>query len=321
MSNLQIGLIILGLVLVLVVMGFNWWQDWRIRAQMHRHFPESGDDVLLGGEAAAERHEPVLGGASEEPAEIDARCEAVIDMVFVQPVDAHALTEALQPLLQTAAKPVRVFAVRDEDQACLSMQLAVLLTNRSGALSAIDWSRIWTQVQSLAAQFDCVVDGPEQDQVVQAAAQLDALCAELDATVNLQLPLAQAQPVADLQRQALTLGFVMRAQQCVWVDENDHVRFTLVCHGATWDAHVSVGRLDLILDVPNTPADSQAFSRMAGVGRELAAQVQADVCDDQGRPLSAEAQPLVDEQLAQLYQRLEAAGFVPGDARCARLFA
>ncbi|MFU2071820.1 hypothetical protein ACLQ9R_22310, partial [Bordetella hinzii] len=48
MSDLQIGLIVLGVLLILLVLGFNWWQDRRVRRRMQEHFPASEQDPLLG---------------------------------------------------------------------------------------------------------------------------------------------------------------------------------------------------------------------------------------------------------------------------------
>jgi len=338
MSDLQIGLIILGLVLILVVMLFNWWQDWRARAHMRQRFPDTQDDALFDEFALGERREPVLGAAlntsvvGEDGDEVDARCEAVIDIHFPHPIAADALTHALQSLLRAGEKPIRVFAQRDDDgkparvhlgEPCIALHLAVLLANRSGPLSAIAWSSIWTQAQALATQFDGTIEGPEQDQVVRQAAQLDALCADLDATVNLQVKLPEALPLEQIQRLAQDVGFVPQGRQLVWMVD-DMARFTLrAANDAVQDAVATqrAARLDLVLDVPNSPSDPQAFSRMAGVGRDLASRLNAVLLDDQGKPLAAHADAVVDRQLTQIAQSLDAAGFPPGSARCARVFA
>lgn len=44
MSDLQIGLIALGVLLILLVLGFNWWQDRRVRRRMQAHFPSTEQD-------------------------------------------------------------------------------------------------------------------------------------------------------------------------------------------------------------------------------------------------------------------------------------
>ena len=53
MSDLQIGLIGLGVLLILLVLSFNWWQDRRVRRKMQSHFPIAEHDPLLGGNSAA----------------------------------------------------------------------------------------------------------------------------------------------------------------------------------------------------------------------------------------------------------------------------
>jgi hypothetical protein len=67
MSELQIGLLILGGSIVGLVYGFNVVQEWRFRRKMHRSFVRPQDDVLLNvpknnvrDGVKADRLEPVL---------------------------------------------------------------------------------------------------------------------------------------------------------------------------------------------------------------------------------------------------------------------
>ena len=132
MSDLQIGLILLGVVLILLVLLFNWWQDRRVRRQMQEQFPERDDDPLLGpgGPPAAPvrpRREPVFAatGASEEadqaihsdvdddPAEVDPATEVVIDIAFAQPVPSEQLHAATHDIKRAGSKPVRLFAEKE----------------------------------------------------------------------------------------------------------------------------------------------------------------------------------------------------------------
>jgi len=79
-------------------------------------------------------------------------------------------------------------------------------------------------------------------------------------------------------------------------------------------------RVDLVLDVPNSVPDDQAFSRMMAVGRDLAARLEASLLDDQGRTLSDSAAPAIDRQISGLYDQLDKAGFLAGTERAARVF-
>src|SRR5690606_20148938 len=214
MSDLQIGLISLGIVLILVVVCFNWWQDRRVRQRMQEHFPEAEQDPLMGVSPAGVRREPAFGALphasdalGDDPAEVDPATEAVIDIAFAHPAAGSDLQEAVQAVHKVGGKPVRVFAesesgghhawLRDTDS-YVSLQLTVLLANRSGALTDIEWSSLWTIAQHLDESVVGSVEGPEQDSVLDRARQLDALCAGLDAQVGLALPLGEPRPVADV---------------------------------------------------------------------------------------------------------------------------
>lgn len=339
MSDLQIGLISLGIVLILLVLVFNWWQDRRLRGRMREHFPEADQDPLMGGlSPVAGRREPGLrltpaadDAAAEDSADVDPHCEAVIDIVFAQPVPSDQLHAATHSLHSVGSKPVRLFAKNEngghraalrQGESYTSMQLAVLLVNRSGPLTDIEWSHLWTAAQSLAERFDGVVEGPEQEQVIRHAAQLDEVCASLDAQVGLALRLGGTRPVADVNRQVKDAGFLSHGRQLAWLSDSGVPRFVLLYDGVHVPDVQSAGvdRIDLLLDVPNSPADNQAFSRMASVGRDLAGRLNATLVDDQGQAVSEAADKAIDEQLRDMYGKLEQAGFPAGGERAVRVF-
>lgn len=340
MSDLQMGLISLGVVLILVVVCFNWWQDRRVRQRMQEHFPEGDQDPLLGGHTAStERREPgfvdaapaVVEEAADDAAEADPRCEAVIDISFAHPVPSASLHEVLRHVQRAGSKPVRQFFEREggghrerlrAGETYVSMQLAVLLANRSGPLSAIEWSQLWSAAQHLAERFEGALEGPEQDEVVRRAHSLDALCSGLDAQVGLTVRLQGAHPVNDILQVAKEAGFLHYDGQLAWLSDSGHPRFVLLFNGVPAAEIQSAGveRLDLLLDLPRSEPDQQAFSRMASVGRDLAARLDGVLVDDQGRPLQEGADHTIDDQLQELYRNLEEAGFPAGTERTERLF-
>src|SRR5690625_3163461 len=107
MSDLQIGLILLGIVLIIGVLLFNWWQDRRIRRQIAEQFPEHRHDPLMGEGAPDNRLEPALAGAAgpsatavSEPVDddipdVDAAIEVVIDIGFGHALSGGQLQQAL----------------------------------------------------------------------------------------------------------------------------------------------------------------------------------------------------------------------------------
>lgn len=340
MSDLQIGLISLGVIIIALVLLFNWWQDRRIRQQMQEQFPEDDNDPLMSHVASSTvRKEPTVRiadslkeSAVDSVDEVDAACEAVIDISFGSPVTGQELAQVLHNHLRADAKPLRFFATTEEgmqrtqllaEEHYSSMQLAVLLANRSGPLTAIEWSRLWSAAESVAQDFDATVEGPEQDDVVRRAQQLDALCAELDAQVGLSLRFLGPMAFQQVHAVVRDAGFLDYGRQLAWLADSGIPRFSVLFDGLLADEvqSASIERIDLLLDLPNSPADEQAFSRMACVGRDLALRLGGELLDDQGRPLPESADHNIDVQLFAMYQRLEKAGFIAGESRTARVFA
>ena len=341
MSDLQIGLVTLGAVLILLVVVFNWWQDRRVRRKMQDKFPEAPADPLMA-QLDAERREPTvriaetLAEKKTEAAvaaeEIDPSSEAVIDVQFPQPVEGEQLIELLRAYLRVETKPVRLFAstINGEHHAYpnagdsyVSMQLAVILANRQGPLTEIEWSRLWMAAQNLAQQLDGSVDGPDQAEVMERAQQLDQLCANLDAQVGISLQLREPIATNTVRQVVVSAGFMEYGKQLAWLASSGLPRFTLLFNGkpALNLQSANVDRLDLLLDLPNSPKDEQAFSRMASVGRDLALRLDADLIDDQGQVLTDHYDQDIDQQLYQLYKQLEQAGFKAGETRTQRVFA
>ncbi len=238
----------------------------------------------------------------------------------------EALAEALQSVVRVGKKPVRVFAEREggghrtqirADESYVSLQLAAALANRSGPLTAIEWSNLWTLAQNLAERFEGLIEAPDQDAVLQKAAELDAHCATLDAQVGLILQLARPGSARSVIEAAVAAGFVQVRGQWAWVAENGLPRFVLQVEPVEGEA---VQRVDLVLDVPNSLPDDQAFSRMVAVARDLASRLDAHVLDDQGRTFQDSSAAAIDKQISALYDQLDQAGFLAGTERAARVF-
>ncbi|PTX11224.1 hypothetical protein DBL07_01360 [Achromobacter mucicolens] len=357
MSDLQIGLIALGVLLILLVLGFNWWQDRRVRRKMQSHFPTSEQDPLLGAGAGAAgaatantaRREPGMGGEparaqpgqpapvdpgsdADDAEEPDPACEVVIEINFADAVRGADLLPYMQSLRSVGRKPMRVFAETDQrrhrarvhpGESYASMQLAVLLANRSGPLTAIEWSQAWARAQDMAERFDATIEGPDQQAVLEQGARLDDTCAALDTQVGLTLLLGSAQPAAEVLAVARDVGFVADGNRLAWPNENGVARFTLArADGAAFDAGMGgIERLYLLLDVPCSPADTRAFGRMVDVGRDLASRLRAELVDDQGKPLADGSETVIDERLQVLFGQLEQAGLPAGSERAQRVFA
>ena len=351
MSELQISLIALGVIVILAIVAFNWWQDRRARQKMQDSLPAVEDDPLLrgsSGDEGPERREPGLGslgltaqasdlhGESNQtlsPApEPDAMIEAVIELNLTQPLRGSEIAAHLRGGSSFGRRPVRLLLQTEDgtlstqmgaERTYSALQLAVLLANRTGPISAIEWSQIWGKAQDLADKLDASVDGPEQNDVLARANELDSMCATLDAQVTLTLVLAERRATTDVVSSATAMGFVDQQSHLAWIGDHGLECFTLSrADGQALNAGMShVDQLTLLLDVPRSPANPVNFGRMMEVGLELARRVGGDVVDDQGNPLAPGADVTIDQQLQALCGQLDAAGLTPGSARARRVFA
>jgi hypothetical protein len=354
MSELQIYLIVIGAAIIVLLLGFNWFQDRRVRRRMQAQMPVIEQDPLLGESFAAgeARREPGLGGAqsfsqasavsalslaNQHPDAAadeqgpDPSTEVVIEITFQGPMLGEDLLPLLQPLRSAGRKAVRVFAQDTEGQLDLrlhaggqyvAVHIAVLLANRSGALSAIEWSQIWNRAQSLADQLESNIEGPDQQDVLDAASRLDDTCAALDTQVGLTLLLGSMRSVSEVTAAAQAMGFVPFNGGLVWLGDYGLVCFSLSRADAeSFDAGMaSVDRLSMLLDVPCSPVDTRAFAKMSEVGFELARRIGGELVDDQLRPLQHGGEVAIDEKLMTLYSQLEKAGFAAGSPRTRRIF-
>src|SRR3546814_11664610 len=126
--------------------------------------------------------------------------------------------------------------------------------------------------QDLAERYDGSIEAPEQDEVIQRAKELDQQCAALGAQVCLILWLPGTAPLADMSRVLQEVGFLPYGRQLAWMSDTGTPRFTALfdCVSAQDVQSAGVDRIDLLLDLPNSPADAQTFSRLDSVGRDLA---------------------------------------------------
>ncbi|MFW8566738.1 cell division protein ZipA C-terminal FtsZ-binding domain-containing protein [Orrella sp. 11846] len=357
MSELQISLIVLGIIVILGVVLYNGWQDRRMRKSMEKHLPAVDEDPLLseGSTEDLSRREPGLSrlglqkddldapeepvsGEASEPLEAgapvvepDPLVESVILLEFITPLSGERLLAVLREIPEIATKPVRFF-VQTEDGGLrmtiapktqyISLQLAVLLADRAGPLGPEDWSKVWGLASDLGETLEARVLGPDPDEVVAKAAGLDATCAQLDMQVSLNLVLERSASPEQVYSQAESMGFMATASGLAWIDEDGIENFVLTrTDGQPFDANRPLDRLSLLLDVPRSHAKDKPFSHMTDIAVELAQRLQAVVVDDQDQPLVPGAEKAIDAHLIKLYQDLEIVGLQAGSERARRVFA
>jgi hypothetical protein len=88
-----------------------------------------------------------------------------------------------------------------------------------------------------------------------------------------------------------------------------------------FDAQAALREVILSLDVPQTPAALEPFPTGHKVAHALAEDMDAELLDDAGRPITLHAFDAIGRDLAQLYAALETRDLAAGSPAARRLFA
>lgn len=224
MSELQIGLIVFGVLLVAGVWGYNLWQQRQHRRRAAQALPaqHAAPDVLMAGRPeAGVRVEPGISelavsqeptfsagedaasagspAAAEPPAEwADGRADCLLRVEFVSAESAAALRRECQDWAALIDKPLQWLgfdaqsghwrALLPQDPGMITqLAVALQLTDRRGAVSEETLSRFIAGMHALARQHDGLVELPDRRAVLDRAGALDAFCAAVDLQLSLHV--------------------------------------------------------------------------------------------------------------------------------------
>ena len=281
MTDLQLGLAVIGALAVVAVVLYNRWQERGARRDAERAFGSGHADVLLH----EERREPTLEprrpapppGAS--PAE---RVDYVVELTLPRPAAPALVHEAWAPLERRFARRV-LLAVEER-----RVRAAFQLVSRSGVVSDAEVLEFRALVETMAAALGARVSAPEMRGALEAARELDRACAEADIQVALHVVGIGTAPA----------------------------RF----EAARFQATPRADGVTLTLDVARTSDPGSSYEAMARAGRELARTRGGRLVDDAGRELDERALAAVGRELEAVRARLAGWGIEPGSALALRVF-
>ncbi len=358
MSDLQIALGALGLVVIAAVYAYNAWQERKLRQRLERAFEGQRDDVLLksADADAAPRIEPRLGETAAPSAATTARLSSQPQSVVsadgadtliefaaaIESPDAVVETalHELQAQIATFGKPARVLGWDEEAGTWLSLgreghggfrrlQVALQMANRAGPLHAPQINGFCDAVRGWAARHGATATIPEAAAGLKAAQELDALCGDMDVAIGLNVV---AQPGSaftgeQVVEAATDAGFSLESDGVFhWRDSDGHALFTMENHEPepfTSDRleAMQTSGLTLLLDVPRVVDAGAALDEMARVGGVLAGVLGGFVVDDNRVALQASGVERIKTQLREIHDAMAARDIPAGGARAQRLFA
>lgn len=368
MSTLQVSLAIIGGLVLAGVVAYNAWITRRNRPRTARErggdSVAPGIDAPLTpvfapaapGADENGRIDPVLGDetahrpdpstdwdtAAPPPPErrpaLDALIDVIAPLALETEVSGEAVLAALPSTRRVGSKP---FAV--EGQTALStdwetpragqryrtLQAAVQLANRAGALNDIEFSEFVVKAQAFADALGAAPDFPDMRGEVARARELDAFASAHDAQLGFTIR---------ARRAAWSPGYVTQhAAQQGFVAGSLPGRMVLPGRAAgqapilslMFDPQAAMAEdpeqsalreLALALEVTHVPRGEQPFVRMREVAAALAEAMDGVVTDDAGQPLFTEALEQIGTDLEDLYDALDARDLSAGSPQARRLF-
>jgi len=347
MSELQLGLLGIGVIVVASVFVYNKLQEAKLKRRAEEVFGSRHDDVLLGAKVgdsdaarkkvdSGERVEPVF---SQEPTAVgmlDARIDFIATLETDTAVNGEAISAAIVDSPVSSGRSVNWecynpqsmgWGPLDASGEYQKLRVGLQLTDRKGAASEQDLTEFAGMAQSVADAIGASCTLAERAPALQRAQQLDALCADVDVQIGLNLiTRGGAFPGTRIRALAEANGLVLEKDgRFHRRDENGMELYTLCnMEEAAFSAEgmktLGTRGLTLLFDVARAPEGLAAFDRFADFAHTLADGLSAAVVDDNRQPLDDAALGKIRTQLQALYASMEQQGIAVGSPLAFRLF-
>jgi len=353
MSNLQIGLAIVGGLLLACVVAQSAWSARK--NQPKRATPEtpSGESpTQTRADGMAERQDPSFDGdlrlgslsnlssllAIDKKPGLDALIDVITPVAIDENVSGEAALAAMPATRRAGSKPFGVeglnMATRQWElpaagQRYGAFQCGLQLANRLGTLNQIEYSEFVMKTQAFADALGGEPEFPEMLDEVARARELDQFASAHDAQLSFTLRAAStAWSPGYVAQNAARLGFVAGSIPGRMVLPSAErggapllgLAFDTQAAMAEDPAQSALREVTLSLDVPQVPRHEKPFVRMRESAAALAACMDGVVMDDNGNLIAPEAMDLIGSELEQLYDTLDERDLSAGSSLARRLF-
>ena len=358
MTDLQLAMIGVGVVLVGGVAIYNVVQERRARHRAEKAFGDRPPDALFEGE----RREPTLGripGAGSDPqpsprvseretfapapadleagiapsAEISSR----IDTVAVILADDPVTREQLEPLIEALREhetPVHLEGIVEEQWHAIAsspraswreLRAGLQLASRGGPVKEEEIEAFNRAVADFSTSVNAVSQRESPAAAASRALELDRFCADADieVAVNVVGQYGATFSLARVKALALDHGLSETASgDLVHFAPDGSIEFSVRRFGddAAKPATTYTNGLTFALDLPQVADAPTAFAEMVRLAQALASQLGGQVVDDNRRALTEPGLVSIRRTLERVFQQMEAQGIPAGSALARRLF-
>ena len=302
------------------------------------------DQAAAAGASRLERDELTIDGAPSRQQmrrampRVDALIDVIVPMTLEAPVTGDAVLSHLPGSRRAGSKPFFIEGLNADNgeweppvagQRYGELQAGLQLANRIGALNEIEYSEFVQKLEVFAEAIGAMADFPDMLDVAARARELDAFAGEHDAQMSVQLRArGAAWSVGYVVQQASRHGFVpgVLPGRLVLPSSEEGAPPVLTL---TFDSQAALSddpnaaalrELALGFDVAQTDAAASPFAAWHASAVGLSRDLDSDIVDDRGQPLTDAGFTFIDGELVRLYEALQARDLAAGSAAARRLF-
>jgi hypothetical protein len=359
MSDLQIGLLMLGVLVVAGVVAFNWYQERQFRRRAEQTFAGKHDDVLFARKSTVaavaapppDTHEEVRieprmdargedgvgGGLPSQSGLPQPGIDYIVEIRAGEIIPAEQLAQ-LRRTLATLGRIINFsgFDFRSKSWQPLaldgarytSVRAALQLVDRSGPVNGEHLQRFGDAVRIAAREMAAIAELPEFAPALEQAADLYRFCEDVDVMVGLNVIARTGQVFHGTKIRALAEAAGLHLQpggvfHCL--DEQGGALFSLDNQEPEpflidKIRSLTTPGITFLLDVPRVSDGLRAFDRMVAMSRSFADSLDGVLADDNRVPLNDAGLDKIRAQLRAMYGAMEQRGIHAGSPLALRLF-
>lgn len=352
MSELQIGLLSIGILLVVAVYLYGFWQQRSYRGKFGSSYKSQHEHALYKSNSAAvdallDEETAVIGpqdaqrsvGGDEICTLLSAETDYVVSINLKAPLSSDVLAplwaqrfdfgKSVNACGQNAGTGLWERLIPESHQAYDVFKIGLQLVDRAGAVSEARLKSFHEVIRNVGEHIQSEFSLPSVTNAILQANSLDEFCAEVDKMIGLNiLPggdrLLFGSEIAQMaERRSMELqsdgSFHLLNEQGLSLFSLGNL------DGSPFQHHtlnqVRVQGLTLLLDVPRVGRPVHYFDEMVVLARAIAMDLKAGLVDDHRVTLGDKAIAQIREQVASIESRMIAGKIAPGSAQALRLFA
>jgi FtsZ-interacting cell division protein ZipA len=351
MSEFQLSLLVIGVIVVIAVYGYGYWQQWRYRRSFGKSLDEQDGEanskmprdskyatVLEDPFAETEAEHYITEPAQQSFTQPDEQTDYIVSMTFKLPHSAQELDGFWQRRFDygktilacgcNSATGVWERLIPESRASYNSFKIALQLVDRNGAISDTRLADFRELLGDIGRKLDGDMVLPMADTAMVRALELDKFCASVDQMIGINILPGSERGLfgSEVARAAQQAGMSLQADGTFHqFDESGATLFTLsASNNIPFQHHTldktQVKSLTLLLDIPRVSEPVKRFDEMMVLATGVATALRATLADDQRVTLGEAAIAQIRAQVESVEERMLAGGLQPGSDQAQRLF-